>query len=355
MSDKFFDLNKDSGIFLYGCGSVGRDSVERLTKAGWHVKGFIDHNAADIVKFEGLPVHAPSDVKAVFEPDDIVVVTLNNGMEHEKVAALLFHYGIDRTIYLPMHVNFSYEDRRLLRYYYRLFSRGDYDEIKNVPVYRKTIGDDIKIINADDKHICFWCPTDYIFIYNMNGQYINFRYCEQYLNLYRWIKDETADISLYVKFIDNYAEKTPERVAYILKDRREMIKVFEDAIRYDTLFFTDAPCQLYWNAEGKCFTIGDGSHRSHFLISKGYKEVPAITSRADFELWRDVVKTTPPHRIRRKINYFAVEYADVHCGGRSWQTDLTSIERREYLFTVAAMSAKVFSVPRLTPARACLP
>ena len=99
-------------------------------------------------------------------------------------------------------------------------------------------------------------------------------------------KDETVDISPYVECIDFYRAKTPERVEYILKDRREMIEVFEDALKYDMLFFTDAPSEVLYNAQGKCFTMKDGLHRSHFLIDKGYKEVPVIVTRTDFELWQ---------------------------------------------------------------------
>ena len=346
MNKETFNFDKNNGIFIYGCSDIGKDKALKLSNKGYPVKGFIDRNAKSINNYENLPVYAPENLSTIYAEEDIIVVALNNGMEHEKVADLLFSYGINRVLYLPMHVFFSYDNRRLLRYFYRLFSRNDFENIKNVPVYKKSYEDNIKVINMDNKYIVFWCPIVYIFKCNSDGSHINLKDFEPYLNLYEWIKNENSDVSLYIDFIDNYRQKTSERIKYLLKDRREMVKIFEDALRYDTLFFTDAPCQLFWNEKNKCFLIGDGSHRSYFLMSKGYDRVPAITSLEDFESFK--MQITPPLPLRRFLAilyrcinkaFVSITLCLIYVRGLSWKSTvhLTSIKNQAYLYMVVVI------------------
>ena len=66
-----------------------------------------------------------------------------------------------------------------------------------------------------------------------------------------------------------------------LEHRRELTKVFEDALKYDITFFTNTPATAYWGEE--FFIIQDGRHRTHFLISRGYDRVPIRVTIEDFE------------------------------------------------------------------------
>ena len=118
-----FNLDETSKVFIYGCGIVGKEAADKLPACIPNIKGYIDRNAKNIKIFENYPVYDLDSLKDVYEKDDVVIITLNNGLEHEKVAQALFSQcGINKILYIPMHVQSTYIDRlKLLELYKKIF------------------------------------------------------------------------------------------------------------------------------------------------------------------------------------------------------------------------------------------
>lgn len=111
------------------------------------------------------------------------------------------------------------------------------------------------------------------------------KYHPSYISLYKWIEDDSANVTPYLNHLKYaYSLMTlliPTDPQTILDNRRELTRVFEDALKYDMTFFTKTPATAYWGEE--FIIIQDGRHRSHFLISKGYDRVPIRVTIKDFE------------------------------------------------------------------------
>ena len=316
-----FNLDETSKVFIYGCGTVGKEAADKLPACIPNIKGYIDRNAKNIKIFENYPVYDLETLKDVYEKDDVVIITLNNGLEHEKVAQSLFSaYGINKILYIPMHVQSTYLDRLKLLELYKKFFTFDFKKIEDIPVYspQEKFSDE-KIINATNGWVYFWCPICYIYDYwdyieidvkelINNSRYANFlnwflkasmersdfyklvkfkemKYDPRYISLYKWIEDDSADVTPYLKglkylyLLNPLINNTDPQLH--LAHRRELKKVLEDALKYDVNFFTNVPATAYWGEE--FFIIQDGRHRTHFLISRGYDRVPIRVTIKDFE------------------------------------------------------------------------
>lgn len=122
-----FNLDETSKVFIYGCGTVGKETADKLPACIPHIKGFIDRNAKNIKVFENYPVYDLDSLKDVYDKDDVVIITLNNTFEHEKVAQSLFSQcGINKILYIPMHVQSTYIDRANLLEFYKKFFTFDF-------------------------------------------------------------------------------------------------------------------------------------------------------------------------------------------------------------------------------------
>ena len=245
---------------------------------GYNVKGFIDRNANEIKLCNDLPVYLTINISEVLDKEDIVAIILNNGMHHDTVADSIFQNGINKIIYSPMKINFSYEYRQLLRRKYRMLIRGIYENVIDIPTYNKIKENHIRIINAENKNICFWCPISSIKVVKL------------YLDLFKYLRNQPVDLRLYLSHIHKNLpnlKNSQELTNQWLESRKELFQIYEDAIKYDILFFTDAPSMVSWSEKGY-FIILDGNTRAHYLIDKGYDFIPVITSKEDFESWKNI-------------------------------------------------------------------
>ena len=229
-----FNLDETSKVFIYGCGTAGKEAADKLPACIPNIKGYIDRNAKNIKIFENYPVYDLETLKDVYEKDDVVIITLNNGLEHEKVAKTLFSaYGINKIRYIPMHVQSTYLDRLKLLELYKKFFTFDFKKIEDIPVYspQEKFADE-KIIDVVNGYVYFWCPIRYIYDYfdcyfyqadNLKFYAIDnsknkrelklddfkeMKYDPRYTSLYRWIQDDSADVTPYLEMVkDLYIKK----------------------------------------------------------------------------------------------------------------------------------------------------
>ena len=299
IEQNYFNLDRNSEIWIYGADVIGEHYGLELLKQGYQVKGFIDINAGNIVELCGRKVLSPDAVAEVVPKDAIVIISLRNGLQHDKVVAQLAKTGLHKFIYLPMQIRQSLFARRKYRENYARLRDCDFSHIKQIPVfYNKSKALGCIVIAHNFGKVAFWCEinmlnsgktvevkNEVIKRWEINEEVIN-QYIDRkieemypYINLFRYLKGEEVDISSYMEM---QGRKTPEQIQELLEDRKMLYQVFEQAYKYEMNFFTDSPSVCVWNERGY-FNVQDGIHRAQYLISKGYKEVPIVVTRADFE------------------------------------------------------------------------
>ncbi len=297
MGEKYFDLQQHSKIWIYGAGENAQSYCRELMKQGYHVEGFLDRNAKNLITVCDRKVYLPMDAKRVIPKDAVIIISLRNGLQQEAVAEELAGAGFCHLIYLPMHIKQSLDVRKRYRQNYTHLMEYDFAQIKQVPVYE--FGKEAfqyVLIEQNAEKVSFWCPVRDLHSGisvadeikqrwdiddTLVNQYVDIKIGElrPYVELFQYFRDDKTDVTFYLEL---QGRKTPEQKKSLLEDRKKLYEVFEQAYKYDMSFFTDSPSLCAWNEKGY-FNMYDGLHRAHYLISKGYEEVPISVKREDYE------------------------------------------------------------------------
>lgn len=293
----YFDLQKNSTIWIYGAGSIGKSYCHRLLKSGYNVVGFLDKNANYMTEICGRKVLSPDVAEGIVSEDTIVIISLRNGLQQENVAEGLAEIGLRKLIYLPMHIKQALSIRKQYRLNYARLISGDFAHIRQVPIYGYgAVCPGYVIVEQNNEKVVFWCnitdlhtaafveaelPQRWEINLSIVNKYIDRKIEElyPYVELFRYLGGERADINSYMEM---QGRVTQEQRNQLLDDRRMLYKVYEDAYKYEMNFFTESPSICTWNEKGY-FNISDGMHRAVYLISKGYTEVPVAVTKSDFE------------------------------------------------------------------------
>lgn len=308
---KYFDLNVNSQIWIYGCGKIGRNAFDNLTKCGYRVQGFIDKMAYQIKAENNINCLTPEEFsKEPLISKCIVFVCVWNGTQQETIANILFELGCDKLVYLPMIRAASLDEIHIRRRAYRDFLMCNYAALRDIPCYcanccENIYSDESPIISISDHYVCFWHPVSALHTMSMEDFYsianavpgktpsyerFFMRYADipltnmtPYKNLYRRLNgDEYADLNDY--FLLTKGEIEFDREAF-LADRQNLKKIFEYAYEFDMSFFSDSAAKCRWNEKGY-FNVIDGLHRIFFLISKGKDKVPICVDIRDWETFK---------------------------------------------------------------------
>lgn len=294
----FFDLNRSQKVWIYGAGEQGEIVTNVLKRDNIPVGGIFDQNAENISCISNIPVWNPAKCIELMDEEDILIITLNNGMMHEKIAYDFFLTGgYNKIIFLPMTIKMSDEKKHLMRRAYASIIRGStnitriplftYDEI----TYRLIDDTDINIIS-------FWYPINKIFTRktcekNVTQWFeamdkevgdkvfdIPVQNAKIYKELITYITTGKGNIDDYLKFQGCSRGRKSEDV---IESRKELFNIYNREFDYNSSFFSDSPCTAYWDDIDNVLRVTDGLHRIHFLISKGMKEAPVCMEISDYK------------------------------------------------------------------------
>lgn len=294
----YFDLQKNSVIWIYGAGNKGEKFCKNLMEAGYQVAGFLDNRANSLTEIYGRRVVPPYEATRFVSQEDVVIISLENGLQQEWVAEKLAAEGLRKLIYLPMHIKQSLLVRRQYRENYACLLESDFEHIKRIPIFGcETTCQECVIIRQEYARVAFWCKISELHTatfedmsfalkkWNMNQnilrQYADRKIEEMqpYIELFQYLKGEDADLTSYMEM---QGRLTREQREQLLNDRKMLYLVYEQAYKYEMNFFADSPSECTWNEKGY-FNIQDGMHRAIYLISKGYTEIPIVATKGDFE------------------------------------------------------------------------
>ncbi len=285
-------------FLLYGENDFAKRTYKCLTEKGYCVKGYIDQKYSGYEEDQGIIRTDLKGVKKLQGGGYVIIICLQNGMFHDSVAQALHDEGMQKIIYLPMQMNRSLYIQNMYRRVYQLVKAFQYESIDRIPFYRVKKNSPFIIIDEWGDKISFWCPVHYLYSANdsmimqnmpkhldtaksklLEYADVSIQMNRPYMELFKWLNGQNADIDLYLTFMGCITDKEKE---LLLEDRKKLYHIYEEAFHYNMSFFTTSPSCGIWNSCGY-FNMEDGKHRIHYLYSKGYRKMPVVVSIDDFE------------------------------------------------------------------------
>ena len=282
---KTFHFDKDAEILIYGYGKVGRNLHRKLLEQGYHVVGIIDRNAEQFAPIDNCASLRPEELDTE-STDHIIVLTLQNILEHERVVKLLLTKGMKKIVFL------NRSDPKTYDKWFKAYNELVYDEIiSNFEFPYATIEIDSECrsyYREESESIIVEVPVSLLFttMESPPWQNINITAFKEYNALYDVLLSGKYD---FPKDIESYCDILcgPSRsMEDYLQDRFLLYKMMQaEYMNHGISFFRNAPPTAQWNREKRYFNLIDGHHRASFLFNIHVNAIPIRISREDYEEW----------------------------------------------------------------------
>lgn len=280
-----FNFNKDADILIYGYGRVGQVLHHRLVEQGYRVVGIIDKNAGRFAPVGNCTIFKPEELDTE-STGHIIILTLQNILEHERVVKMLVAKGAEKIVYLNRNGPERYETC------FRIFNQLVYGTTINdfeFPI--TTTGSEPKqrfYYREETESIIVEVPALLLFTDAESPiwQNINITACREYNALYDVILhgkcDSPKDFKTYCNILCG-SDRTME--AY-LQDRFLLCQMMQaEYMNHGLSFFRNAPSTAVWNRKRGYFNLNDGLHRASFLLNNHVHTIPIRISCEDYEFW----------------------------------------------------------------------
>ena len=297
MQEEMFRLCKNDNIYIYGAGVIGYNLSRALRRCGYIVCSYIDQ----CVSQSDLPTMTLDEYLQKADEKDTVLITLNNGLAHDDIAAKINLFrGVERILFLPLKANISQKRRQQYRFsYIEIVNHHQFDV--DIPKYHVDNANHFIIRNDYREYISFLFPARHLYSGKKKGKegYIEIereqalsRYYfksafvfRPYMELFDCLKNQDYDEEKLNEYMLISGRTTQESKKRLLMDRIDLYGVYSDALKKDISFFWDMPIQCIYEND-KVYII-DGYHRYFFLLTQGLEEVPIILKKSEYELMKN--------------------------------------------------------------------
>lgn len=290
MKNGIYIVTPKDSILIYGTGHFGHKIKHYFSTAGYHVEGFVDIRGDKIKYCDGLPVW---NKEYIPEKETVLVISLQNGMAHKEIAEYYYQLGLRKIIMLPMGLDIPIWKKKIYRESYFKVTNGMMDKIA-IPLYCFDKAPS-EIIEMTEQYVSFWLPIKYIYTFpsavmwqsdysikdTVSLESLPRHSVIEYYDLFSFLSgNKDIDLTDYLLF---QKRDTKEQKETLIKQRKSMFVMFQNALKYDMGFFTECPVYLTWETSKNGFIIQDGYHRVHFFIFMNYREIPGYCSKEDFQ------------------------------------------------------------------------
>lgn len=293
-----FSFNKKSKILIYGYGKTGKDLHCRLTEQGYHIAGIIDKNAEQIANEVKCLAIKPEELDIRFT-DHIIIITLQNILEHERVVKMLSARGAKNIVYLNGSDPEKYQ--ACFRKYDQLIhgaAINDFDfplaSVGNEPERGYYFQEEAGFIIAEIPSQLLFNSRPLLGI--NNDSFVNIASFKKYNALYNIVlhgKYDFENFNFYCSFSDfEYESKSHRTMETYLRDRFLLYQLMQDRyMKHGISFFRNTPSPALWNRQQGYFNLTDGHHRASFLVNSHIHLIPVRISKKDYDLWYNCYDT----------------------------------------------------------------
>lgn len=314
-----FDISRESVIYVYGGGALGRSYFSQLSGNGFHVKGIIDRNADKIENKNGIPYYTTSQYSDIHTKDDVVIVCVHNALWHAEIVDVLKPLGVENVLFVPLSKEYGRLKSNEMMKAYNHFVNREYEQLNNIPTISSLCdkGLDVKKAILHETQDFIVCWIDITSLYTSESvAYATKRHAPKelekfadtpmpgmlpYVMLFRMLAGQTEGegesfVKLCKRFQNSIDEYSDEEFLY---DRFDLYNELNTQLNFGIGRFIDSAPDCVWNKKG-FFNLLDGMSRTTFLYSKGFQFVPVKMKRDEFEFWSnqivvdEVAKVLPP-------------------------------------------------------------
>lgn len=292
MGNDYFSIDKCQ-ICLYGCNKNAINMNRNLKKAGLTVKYIIDKRAGDVNEAKLVDLASFERMLRNDEEQWCIIICLQNGRIHDEIAMQFHQMGIDNLIYIPMREGYNRYALNEIRQCYMEVFYGSVQPNKAIPTYQK-LNEDKDIVKIVGENIVLYVPVELVYVgkpefADLNGvkgqglkKFFDKRIAE--LKFYNDLYEYVFKKGKYPKEYVRNCTRNKNEDEYI-KDRIDLYRLMKHKVYDDPYFFLYSPASAQWNENGY-FNLIDGHHRVNFLYNVGYKKIPIIVNKSDYDLYK---------------------------------------------------------------------
>jgi len=292
-------LNRESGIFLYGIGTLGSIVGRYLLEAGFRVLGYIDQRAGEIPSLYGVACYSIEKARTRIDKEqDVIFIVIKDVFEHENIKDFWFSEGFRRIVYKPLAVIDGAGndwEKRISDVYDRLVKKELPKQMETPLVEERKHAAAKRIAAADGERCTVYIPIELIYTNrNRDGAYdwgdISIHALVPHLRLFRFFSgDLTCSSASYLAFCRENArrdrvETTEAWSRNVLRNRYHVFTQMERYLASDRSFFVRNAPEAEWNEKG-FFNLKSGKHRAAFLAAKGMPEIACTIAKEDLQKW----------------------------------------------------------------------
>lgn len=297
----YFDISKDTPIYLYGAGSLGKEMDLKLKKENFNIKGFLDES----IFIDNGPILFNNREKIVKKSrgyyKEIVIICIRNSLRHRRIAKKLYNLGFNKLLFLPTEEPFDNKEKLKMIRLYRYFLDSRFDKLICLSKYNTLMQNfnykNASIVYQDSKHCVVWANIEVLYTGKIDKNILEknlglLKYQDiplpllfPYIELFEFIKFGKGGWNRYINHYKNIhmLNDNKNRKDY-LKDRINLYKMFKNELNFGMDYFIESALNCTWNDRGY-FNIQDGNHRAVFLYLEGLLYLPIKISNEDYVKW----------------------------------------------------------------------
>lgn len=252
-------------IYLYGCNYRSEVVFSKLKDSGVRVTAFVDRSK------KGANIINPQELELVDDKDDVCIyICMQNAMEHEIVADMLFRMGFHYIVFLPVSSKYNMQAYKMVELWNKIYE-GDIDPSIEIPRYEIFLEKD----NLRKNNIVY-VPIELVFTdKNIIDSYKKWKnkhisLFEPYNQLYRYIYEGKELPKEYLQ--ENFDLHGKEKQITI-RDRIILYERLSRRINDDSLYYHVMTCPVEVSESG-IFNLKDGHHRANLAFHLGKDFLP---------------------------------------------------------------------------------
>lgn len=280
-----YKIDKSSEIFFYGYSQFDLvvDKYILMLSSGYNIRGFIDKRAREIGGRVPCMLMGEFISKNRGNTDVVIIILLQNGMQHEKIAESFFDEGYKKILFLPADMDTLNKTKMYAKY--NAFLEGEYNELCDIPevnIVLEKEGKIRQIVKQGGAWYTCYVPTEILYSYKDTTVYgdEDILFCLPYKELYDFLTGKLEACSDYLAFMEKHDGEA------FLEDRRKLFKYYEYERTLGMDYFVETAAYVSWNERGY-FNIIDGHHRVAYLAYMGYRQIPVRIKEGDFIKWQN--------------------------------------------------------------------
>lgn len=293
---------REKKILIYGAGSLGITCNNILRRAGLQATAYIDKRADTLKEYEGYKVYAVNELSDWKDKDKYcIIIAIRNVFDHSQLALQFYQLGFRALIFKPtmvlkgkkspifdnissahdsLMIKFEVPDMSIMYYEKEKIFEAGYDlslACSKEGFYKVHISSELLFSNVIPRYL--W--TERNFVSNYVG-----------VELYKAFQG-TGDLSSVIeKYVQRFAlpgaidMKVDVSGAWediLIDSRLAVYNEMCDKMAIMPEFFVENCTTVSLRENGGFKLIASGKNRVSFLIARGYRFIPVMISKQDYE------------------------------------------------------------------------